>query len=246
MKYYIVLSGMKTDNLLIDLFDHSGHASQPYRDAGWNVLQVDIKNGIDIMTWNYQVAIGELVRLNSKIGLLAAIPCTDFACSGAKHFAKKDSNGETAKSDMLVDKVYEIKNYIETVYWLNFWRVENPRSRIHNRHKWLGSVKHKFNPCDYAGYTVPTFAECHELELLRGTDMMDASKEELNLVLGVGAYNKETWLWGDFNQMTKQYIQPVWKENPGWRLYGGKSERTKELRSIDPIGFCRAFYEANN
>lgn len=232
--------------LLIDLFDHSGHAAQPYRDAGWHVIQVDIKNGIDILTWDYASDITKAVELDCKIGLLAAIPCTDFACSGAKHFGEKDKNGDTAKSDLLVDKVYEIKSYLETYYWLNFWRVENPRSRIHNRHQWLGRVEHKFNPCDYAGYTDPTFAEMHELELLRGTDMKDASKEELNLVLGVGAYNKETWLWGDFKPMKKKYIEPVWKENPGWRLYGGKSERTKELRSIDPIGFCRAFFEANN
>lgn len=29
------------------------------------------------------------------------------------------------------------------------------------------------------------------------------------------------------------------------RLYGGKSERTKMMRSITPMGFANAFYEAN-
>jgi hypothetical protein len=29
------------------------------------------------------------------------------------------------------------------------------------------------------------------------------------------------------------------------RCLGGKSERTKELRSITPMGFAKAFYEAN-
>jgi hypothetical protein len=28
--------------------------------------------------------------------------------------------------------------------------------------------------------------------------------------------------------------------------YGGKSEKTKELRSITPLGFAYAFYEVNN
>ncbi len=238
--------------VLIDLFDYSGHAAEPYREAGWHVIQIDKKHGIDILTWDYASEITQAVNINfeystaPKIGLLAAIPCTDYACSGAKHFAKKDANGDTQQSDRLVDVVYNIKNYLETFFWLNFWRVENPRSRIHNLHQWLGPVKHKFNPCDYAGHTDPSFAECHTLEMLRGTDMKEASQEELSLVLRIGAYNKETWLWGDFNEMNKQYIQPVWKENPGWRLLGGKSERTKELRSIDPIGFCRAFFEANH
>lgn len=92
-------------NILIDLFDHSGNAAEPYRKAGWHIIQVDIKHGIDILTWDYKSAIKQIahkgmwtwVGENVNIGVLAAIPCTDFALSGAAHFAKKDANGEPLK-----------------------------------------------------------------------------------------------------------------------------------------------------
>ncbi len=38
---------------LLSLFDHSGQWSQPYRDAGWTVVQIDIKHGQDVMKFDY-------------------------------------------------------------------------------------------------------------------------------------------------------------------------------------------------
>ena len=60
------------------------------------------------------------------------------------------------------------------------------------------------------------------------------------------AYTKRTFLWGKFNIPEKKYLEPLEKDNPGWKNLGGKSERTKELRSITPMGFANAFYEKNN
>ena len=76
-----------------------------------------------------------------------------------------------------------------------------------------------FNPNEFAGYLVGEHAdrEC---------------------------YTKRTGLWGSFNKPVKKPL-PV---SPGgsWIMrLGGKSERTKELRSITPSGFAYAFYEAN-
>lgn len=39
-------------NILISLFDYTGNWARPYKEAGWTVHQVDIKLGIDILTWN--------------------------------------------------------------------------------------------------------------------------------------------------------------------------------------------------
>lgn len=242
----------KMKGILIDLFDHSGNAADPYRKAGWHIIQVDIKHGIDILEFDYKAIITKAVN-NSwrystmpKIGILAAIPCTDYATSGAKHFAQKDANGSTAKSDLLVDRTYDIITFVKDNFSLDFWKVENPRTRIHKRHKWLGNITQKFNPCDFSGYTNPNIHTINCINEFRGVDMMDVSKVGIQAVMEVNAYNKETWLFGKFNKMVLDRIEPVWKENPGWRLYGGKSERTKELRSIDPKGYCQAFFEANN
>jgi hypothetical protein len=58
-------------------------------------------------------------------------------------------------------------------------------------------------------------------------------------------YTKKTCLWGKFNMPKKlMSLHPEATENPIISL-GGKSERTKTLRSMTPAGFAKAFYEAN-
>jgi hypothetical protein len=241
-------------NILIDLFDHSGHAAEPYKRNNWHVFQVDIKHGIDILEWDYKNEIMDFVadlkyidrNMEIKFGLLAAVPCTDYALCGATHFKKKDTDGRTEVSQLLVDKTKEIIDWLDVKFGLLFWRVENPMSRIHSLNKWLGPVKFKFNPCDFSGYNHISESEWARLNALEGVKMSEAPKSELQLVMDKNLYNKETWLWGQFNHPEKRFLQPIWKEFPGHILYGGKSERTKELRSVDPKGFCQAFYEANH
>ena len=153
-----------------------------------------------------------------EIGLLFAVPCTDYALSGAKWFKEKDKDGRTAESQKLVAKTKEIIDCFEKYGHLKFWALENPMSRIHKLNPWLGNPLLKFNPCDYAGYDI-------DIESNR--------------------YNKQTWLWGKFNIPEKKRFEPLQKEFPGHLKLGGKSERTKELRSITPMGFANAFYQAN-
>ncbi len=56
-------------------------------------------------------------------------------------------------------------------------------------------------------------------------------------------WTKKTLLWGDFTIPEQDPVEG--KEFWGWRKLGGKSERTKRLRSITPPGFARKFFEAN-
>lgn len=57
-------------------------------------------------------------------------------------------------------------------------------------------------------------------------------------------YTKKTLLWGRFNLPVKTLVPPV-EGSKMFKKYGGKSERTKRLRSITPPGFARAFFKAN-
>ena len=62
------------------------------------------------------------------------------------------------------------------------------------------------------------------------------------------AYTKKTGLWGIFNRPERiNEVNPVRACRQGsWLMkLGGKSAKTKELRSITPPGFARAFFEAN-
>ena len=199
-------------SLLISLFDYTGNASRPYRENGWDVIRVDIKLGIDIMTFNSDITGYD------RVGIIAMIPCTDYAISGARHFKEKDTDGRTEQSQRIVERTRIIINDIDKSGRLQFWQIENPMSRIHKLNPWMGKPALKFNPCDYAGYD----------------PIPDNSR-----------YNKATWLWGGFNIPEKKRMEPIYTENPGWKTLGGKSERTKELRSITPLGFAYAFYDAN-
>jgi len=246
---------MKTYGVLIDLFDHSGHVAEPYKRNNWHVLQVDIKNGIDILEWDYKGSIFDWMstcrysepNCEFVFGILAAIPCTHYALSGAAHFAEKDADGRTEEMNKLCDKTKEIIDWVHSRFNLLFWKVENPMSRIHKLNTWLGKVQFKFNPCDFAGYKIlESTKECQYLLSLGDKKMIDVPKSDLKKITEFGLYNKQTWLWGKFNKPNRQYIPPVWKDSPMHVLYGGKSERTKELRSVDPKGFAEAFYQSNN
>lgn len=210
---------------LISLFDYTGNASRPYKEAGWEVKQIDIQHGIDILEWDYiawfrgNYDYDTINSIGLEVIIIAMVPCTDYALSGAKHFAKKDADGTTEKSQQLVAKTKEIIYFFDCLGVLKAWQIENPMSRIHKLNPWMGSPRLKFNPCDYAGY---------------------------DPLPNMSRYNKKTWLWGKFNIPEKKYLEPISKDNPGWKQYGGKSIKTKNARSVTPLGFSYAFYQANN
>lgn len=61
-------------------------------------------------------------------------------------------------------------------------------------------------------------------------------------------WTKKTGLWGTFNRaLPRSDVDPIRFNTQGsWtQSLGGKSERTKELRSMTPKGFARAFFQAN-
>ncbi len=203
-------------NLLISLFDLTGNASRPYRENGWKVAQVDKQLGMDIFDFNPELIPIELIE---KVGIIAMAPCTDYALSGAKHFKAKDKDGRTAMSQKLVERTRYIIDFFKSTGKLNFWQIEQPMTRLHKLNPWIGEVKLKFNPCDFAQYDIDP----------------DNSR-----------YNKQTWLFGEFNELTKQRMEPIHKESPIWSNYGGKSLKTKNARSITPLGFAYAFYHANH
>jgi hypothetical protein len=96
-----------------------------------------------------------------------------------------------------------------------FWAIENPVGRMRTL---LGNPDLAFNPCDYGD-----------------------------------AYTKKTYLWGNFAIPEKNPVEPVFiRDSVRGRKYspihwgtGGKSAKTKELRSTTPQGFAQAFFKAN-
>lgn len=231
--------------VLLSFFDHSGNQSRPYRENGWRVIQVDIKHGYDLLDFN----IIKIVQDNeyAEFGIIAPMMCTAYALSGNKHKKTEARKAIFEYSQLLMVKLKSIIDFLSDSRLLLFWMLENPMSDIHTHNKWLGKPRQKFNPCDFAGYLNPTDNDLAVLKMMRGNNKTEKlDKWDYAFIDKINAYNKKTWLWGNFRPMTSKRIEPVNNENPGWKLYGGKSERTKELRSITPMGFAWAFYEANH
>ena len=193
---------MKT---ILSLFDFSGNWPKPYREAGFNVVSIDIKNGTDILSWDY-------TQLENVVGILAAPPCTDFSVSGAQYWKVKDADGRTDAALALIDKTLEIIEFFKP----QMWALENPVGRLPKLRPSIGKPWY-FNPCEFG----KDFNEC---------------------------YTKKTGIWGKFNKPQKNPCNPedIKTGNNTWLMkLGGKSERTKELRSMTPMGFAYAFFNAN-
>jgi hypothetical protein len=188
---------------ILSLFDYSGNWPKPYLDAGYNVVQVDIKHGQDVLEIDAQWLLDH--DLADVHGILAAPPCTDFAGSGAQYWPAKDADGRTAQSVALIEQTMKIVDFCQPAWWV----LENPVGRLN---RWLGKPRMYFHPWEYGD-----------------------------------AYTKKTALWGEFNEPVRTPVEPIRACAQGsWvQKLGGKSERTKELRSATPMGFARAFFLAN-
>lgn len=230
------------DYILLSFFDHSGNQSEPYRQNGWKVIQVDIKHGYDFMKFN----VIKIVQENpyAQFAIIAPMMCTAYALSGNRHKNTPARIEIFNYSQSMMKHLKNIIDFLSDSRLLMFWMLENPMSDIHTHNKWLGKPRQKFNPCDFAGYLTPSDEDMALLETLRGKEKLE--RVDYAFIDKMNAYNKKTWLWGNFRPMTSKRIEPVNNENPGWKLSGGKSEKTKELRSITPMGFAWAFYEANH
>jgi hypothetical protein len=113
---------------ILSLFDYTGEWSKPWAEAGYNVLMFDIQHDKELGdVHNFSVEFfNENFDISDVDGILAACPCTDFAVSGARHFAGKDADGRTEASKELVFQTLRTIEYFRP----RFWVLENPVGRI--------------------------------------------------------------------------------------------------------------------
>jgi hypothetical protein len=132
-------SPMPWRKTILDLCGGTGSWSEPYAEAGYNVIVVDLPRDVRL----------ERAPEYAVHGVLAAPPCTDFAGSGARWWAGK---GEGALTDGL--SVVDACIRIITVVKPQWWALENPVGRLVH---YLGQPRLIFNPCDYGDpYTKKT------------------------------------------------------------------------------------------
>lgn len=110
---------------VISLFDASGVMSQPWVDAGYNVVTYDLQTGEDINDFDAETLLER--HGNDEVwAIIGQPPCTDFASSGARWWAEKDADGRTEASNELVRQMLRTVELFRPAVW---W-MENPVGRV--------------------------------------------------------------------------------------------------------------------
>ncbi len=221
-------------NILI-LFNASDYAATPWIDAGHNVLSVDITNRHQVPT---REGAGEHYKVNWDVYLtpfnacgtpwhrpafiLAFPPCTDLAVCG-----NRSAPAKLAANPNYLQEAVTMAKFASTlgVPYL----IENPVSRLATM--WRKPDGGYFDPSDFGGYLPED----------------DVHPEYPEYIAPRDAYPKKTGYWvGNGAKLLKK--RPVSRPtgfSTQYRMLGGRSAKTKRIRSLTPRGAAIAIYEAN-
>lgn len=245
---YYKMTNLNVDKYVLSLYDYTGEALKPWAEQGYSCVAFDIQH--DDSTTDVYPSGGSIKYVHadlhdkktlkdiaSKYKLKAmqgrkvvfgmAWPvCTDMAVSGAPHFAAK------RKADPLFqDKA--AKHAVRCARLFNEigvpYMIENPVSVLATLWR---KPNHSFHPYQYGNYIHDDEAD-HPV----WPDYI-APKD---------AYPKKTCLWTG-NGFRMPWADPVEPEQGHSRQHlklGGKSMKTKNIRSATPRGFATAIYEFN-
>jgi hypothetical protein len=238
---------------ILALYNRTPNAVAPHLERGDVVYSWDLQGDepgdvLEIDSMGYCIENFETID-----GIFAFPPCDKFTVSVNRLWEQFDESGETEQALELVDRVFQIVDAFrptdpeaaEEIPF--FWVMENPVGRLNKLRPGLGDP-FIFHPWEYAGYLNPGPAELKEIERIRKKDGIGIKKDEALFLLDWNVYTKKTCLYGEFNrEIPKKPIPPVKGSKYGSPLlwFGGKSKERKQVRSVSPEGFFRAFYRAN-
>ena len=234
-----------TKGIVISLYDFTGEACKPWAEAGYECFCLDIQHEeTEIDTFKggglihyrhadlhkvstFKALLEEFWEPDLSVVFGMAFPvCTDMAVSGAAHFkrkAERDPDFQT-KAVNYAKWCGDLFEKLGVPYF-----IENPVSVLAT--KWR-KPDYRFQPYEYGGYIPESEAEHPRWpEYIAPRD----------------AYPKKTCLWtgGGFKMPEiKRVNVPVGYSTQHLKL-GGKSQRTKDIRSATPRGFAKAVFEAN-
>ena len=215
---------------ILSLFDHSGRWSRPYREAGYRTILVDIKQSEQQLRRIRadESGAGELIVIAEPVGSVALVDVLMHHTAGHVHgilaappctdFSVSGAQYWPVK-DADGRTAASVRLVLET---LALVRLFQPA--------WWALE----NPVGRLNRLVPEvapFGPWYFQPHWYGDP-----------------WTKKTGLWGTFNRdLPRHDVEPIRYNNQGsWtQSLGGKSERTKELRSMTPEGFARAFFLAN-
>ena len=236
----------KSNNkIVLSLYDYTGEALKPWAEAGYACYAFDIQHDetprVDMFNSGgfiiYKHAdlhkkqilkdiTNEFIFKDIAFGMAFPV-CTDMAVSGAAHFKRKAERDPEFQERAVNYAVWcsELFQNLDVPYF-----IENPVSVLAT--KWR-KPDHSFHPYEYGNY-IPDDEAAHPT----WPDYI-AAKD---------AYPKKTCLWTG-NGFTMPWTDAVEPEEGHSRQHlklGGKSAKTKNIRSATPRGFAKAVYEFNS
>jgi hypothetical protein len=230
------------------LFDFTGLMALPWAKAGYTCYCFDgqhppgvsistlHKNIINIGMWFSNKTGGvastqDVAKVKSFTGddidFVFGFPeCTHLAVSGAAHFAKKRAANPSFQDEAMV--LVRLTEYLGYDFDCP-WAFENPISVISTLWR---KPDFKFNPFEYGGYLPLNDVHPSYPEYIKPRD----------------AYPKKTCIWGG-NGFVMPKVSPVEVElgySDQHKKLGGKSLKTKNIRSATPRGFAEAVFLYNS
>lgn len=213
--------------IVIFLFDYTCEAAKPWAEAGYLCYCVDSQHLDGESKDGNIIKVGADVKTwmppKGNIVFVGAFPpCTDVAVSGAAHFKKKGLSAIIGALQ-LFEAAVRIAEGANAPYFL-----ENPVSTVSS---YWRKPDYIFNPYEYGAY-------------LPKDDVNPVS----DLIPARDAYPKKTCLWtgNGFVMPEKKPVDCPAGYSPMHKKLGGKSVKTKNIRSATPRGFAMAVFEANS
>ena len=229
---------------VISLYDYTGEALKPWAEAGYTCHAFDIQHDEASLVDRFEgggsisfhkADLHDHKNLNAIYYAFADKPvafgmafpvCTDLAVSGAAWFKKK-AEADPLFQQRAAQHAIDCASLFDDLGCPYF--VENPVSVLAT--KWR-KPDHKFHPYEYGGYIAKDDAQ-HPLwpDYIADRD----------------AYPKKTCLWtgNGFVMPPKVPVEPETGHSRQHLKLGGKSAKTKNIRSATPRGFAIAVMAAN-
>ena len=219
------------------MFDGSGIMLLEYAKAGYQCycfnadegnhgeyfIKMKHENLHYVNMWIDENFIENIIKMDiPKPDIVFGFPdCTMFAQSGSKHVRSEDDIHIALQNAIMVEKV---GNHFGIP-----WMAENPVGRLSTLWR---KPDFYFNPRDFGNYLDESDGSFHPKMPLKD------------------GYTKRTAIWCG-NGFTEPERKPLSNDEGvmffwGWKFLGGKSARTKQLRSLTPRGFARAVFESNS
>lgn len=229
-----------TTKKIIILYNNTNVMAQPWLDRGYEVWSFDGQhspgasregNHVKVGMWFYHDKTDDHVReimdlVGGNVHLVFGFPeCTQLTNAGSRHWAKKRAANPNFQKEamelcLLVEKLGNEYN--------RPWAFENPVGVLSSMYR---KPDYIFHPCELGGWL----------------PVGDTHPVYPNIYPPRDQYNKKTCLWfgNGFVAPEKKPLKPLHKDNPGWKLCGGKSLKTKNIRSCTPRSLAVSVYEAN-